>query len=283
MRVVVVALMLFINGISVLDIAAQPKRIITLSGALSETVYALGLGANIVAVDVTSEYPEDINRKPRVSKDRNISLEGLLAFKPDLIIAPPAEMNKATEDKLKQLGIKVQIIGQEYSVKGAQHFIKQVGAVVNRTQAANQLAGKINTYVKTALSRIKTDDKKPKVLFIYAQGVGVMSVAGKGSQLDAIINLAGGRNAVQEFNDFKPYSTEALIKSNPDVLLLFDFGASSLGGKNAVLRMPGVAMTNAGKAKRIVTMNGPLLTNFSTRLPQAIQELNKQLYSTSKN
>ncbi len=277
------ALAILINSLTISGIMAQPKRIITLSGALSETVQALGLGANIVAVDVTSEYPEEINRKPRVSKDRNLSLEGLLAFKPDLIIAPPSEISKSIENKLKQLGIKVQVIAQEYSVKGAQKFIKQVGITVGRTQVANQLAERLNADVQAALSGISTETKKPKVLFIYAQGVGVMSVAGKGSQLDAIINLAGGRNAVQEFNDFKPYSTEALIKSNPDVMLLFDFGASSLGGKNAVLRMPGVAMTNAGKSKRIVTMNGPLLTNFSTRLPQAIQELNKQLYPNSKN
>lgn len=283
MKKIAVALVFFINGIGVFDVAAQAKRIITLSGALSETVHALGLNANIVAVDVTSEYPEEINRKPRVSKDRNISLEGLLAFKPDLIIAPPAEISKAIESKLLQLGIKVQIVNQEYSVSGAQRFVKQVGAVVGRSQAAHQLASKIDKEVKSSLSHIKTSSKKPKVLFIYAQGVGLMSVAGKGSQLDAIISLAGGKNAVQEFNDFKPYSTEALIKSNPDVLLLFDFGASSLGGKNAVLRMPGVAMTNAGKAGNIVTMNGPLLTNFSTRLPQAIQELNKQIYANAKN
>ena len=61
-----------------------------------------------------------------------------------------------------------------------------------------------------------------------------------------------------------------LPQDNPDVILMFDFGLSSLGGTEAVLKMPGVAQTNAGKNKRIVQMDGELLINFSVRLDQAI-------------
>ena len=100
-----------------------------------------------------------------------------------------------------------------------------------------------------------------------------------GMFLDKVfIHLAGGKNAIQDFSDFKPYTTEALVKANPDVILLFDFGLSSLGGKDAVLRMPGVSYTNAGKNKKIIEMDGPLLINFSTRLPEAIKELNARIF-----
>lgn len=259
------------------DIVAQ-NRIITLSGALSETVHALGKGAQIVAVDVTSEYPAAIKQKPRASRDRTFSLEGLLAFKPDLILVPPNEISYAVESKLKRLGVKVITIQQEYSAKGAERFVREVADAVGASAAGATLVKKLQKDIKQALAGLQTGANKPKVIFIYARGVGTMSVAGKGSSLDAIISLAGGRNAVQEFNDFKPYSTEALIKANPDVLLLFDFGTSSLGGKNAVLNMPGVSLTNAGKNKRVISMDGNLLINFSVRLPQAIKELNQQLY-----
>ncbi|MFD2599276.1 hemin ABC transporter substrate-binding protein [Sphingobacterium corticis] len=260
---------------------AQAKRIVTLGAALSETVHALGAGARIVAVDVTSEYPTVIKQKPRVSKDRTVSLEGLLSFKPDLILTPPNELTAETIRKLKQLGVRVVTINQEYSVKGAQRFIQEVGTSIGMQDAGAKLAAKTAKETQEALASLKKSNQKPKVLFIYAQGVGLMSVAGKASQLDAIISLAGGKNAIQEFSDFKPYSTEALIKANPDALLLFDFGTSSLGGANAVLRMPGMSMTKAGKQKRIISMDGPLLVNFSTRLPIAIRELNKKLYPSA--
>lgn len=256
--------------------AAGQQRIITLSSALSETVHALGKSRNIVAVDVTSEYPQEIKQKPRASRDRTFALEGLLAFKPDMILTPPNEISYTVETKLKKLGVKVITVKQEYSVNGAERFIKEVAQVIG---ADKQGEAVLNTFKKemAEVSSVMKNKVKPKVLFVYARGVGLMSVAGKGSHIDAIISLAGGRNAVQEFSDFKPYSTESLIKANPDVLLLFDFGTSSLGGKNAVLNMPGVALTNAGKNKQVISMEGPLLINFSTRLPQAISALNKQL------
>lgn len=234
MRQYLILLGFFLTTLIPQEAAAQ-NRIITLSGALSETVHALGKGQQIVAVDVTSEYPAVIKQKPRASRDRTFSLEGLLAFKPDLILASPNDVNYAVESKLKRLGVKVVTIQQEYSAKGAARFIGDVARAIGTPEAGETLIRKLQAEMKQALAGLKTGTNKPKVLFIYARGVGLMSVAGKGSSLDAIISLAGGRNAVQEFSDFKPYSTEALIKANPDVLLLFDFGTSSLGGKDAVL------------------------------------------------
>lgn len=256
----------------------QPVRIVSLSGALSETVDALGLGNRLVAVDVTSEYPAYVKKLPRVSQDRTVPLEGLVAFRPDLVLAPNGDLAPDVERRLKQLGIKLVTFQQEYSINGALRFIREVAAALGVPEKGNTLSDQLKGNLEKALEERTIPQKKAKVLFIYAQGVGLMSVAGKGSSIDAIIELAGGRNAIQEFSDFKPYSTEALVKANPDVILLFDFGLSSLGGSSAVLRMPGVSLTTAGKSKRIIEMDGPLLVNFSTRLPQAIIALNRALY-----
>lgn len=257
---------------------AQPSRIVSLSGALSETVDALGLGDRLVAVDITSEYPAYVKKLPRISQDRTVPLEGLIAFRPDLVLVPAGDLAPHVERRLKQLGIKVATFHQEYSVGGALRFIREVATVLNVPEKGNALAQKLKADIDNAIRGRKAGSEKASVLFIYAQGVGLMSVAGKGSHIDAIIELAGGRNAIQAFSDFKPYSTEALVKANPDAILLFDFGLTSLGGPAAVLRMPGVSLTKAGKSKRIIEMDGPLLINFSTRLPQAITALNRAIY-----
>ncbi len=271
----VLAGVLFFPGLSA---GRQPGRIITLGGAITETVYALRYGERIVAVDVTSEYPASAASKPRVSQDRTVALEGLLAFRPDLILAPEGDIPPNVVRQLKQLGVRLVTFRQEYSVRGTQRFVREVAAAIGASEAGRELAERLERDVAQALSERKLSPAKPRVLFIYAQGVGLMSVAGKGSQIDAVIGMSGGVNAVQEFNDFKPYSTEALVRANPDVILMFDFGLSSLGGKKSLLRMPGMLLTRAGKNNRIIAMDGPLLSNFSTRLPQAIRELNKALY-----
>lgn len=255
---------------------AQPKRIITLGGAITETVVDLGLEKQIIAVDVTSEHPESITKLPKVSKNRSISAEGLMAFRPDLIIAPYGDVPYGVIQSLKGAGIKFVAIKQEYSVKGALQFIREVGLAVGKKEKGNKLALETGQRINKVLQTVKLSKKKPEVLFIYARGTGTMTVAGKGSNMDAMITLAGGRNAIQEFNRYKTYSTEALVNANPDVLFLFDFGMESLGGSTGLLKMPGVAYTNAGKNKRIAAMDGPLMINFSTRLDQAILALHKE-------
>lgn len=256
----------------------QAKRIITLSSALTETVFALGMGANVVAVDVTSVSPDRAKTLPKVSRNRSVSAEGLVSYRPDLVLAPEGDITRETIVHLKSVGIQVVPIRQEYSISGSLSFIRQVAAAIGAKEKGEILVKQTEAETAAVLKHvINTKSKAPKVLFIYARGTGTMSVAGKGSNMDALIRLAGGKNAIQDFRDFKPYTTEALVRANPDVILMFDFGLTSIGGKDQMLDMPGMRLTNAGRNKKIVTMSGPLLVNFATRLPQAIKELNKQL------
>ncbi|MEH3114619.1 heme/hemin ABC transporter substrate-binding protein [Pedobacter terrae] len=272
------ALIIFYVFTGLQSVKAQAKRMITLSSAISETVNALGYGKHMVATDVTSVWPEEINRLPKVSRNRSFSVEAITAFRPDLILVPEGDFSKENLYQFKSLGIRVVAIRQEFSVEGAAKFIRQIAAAIGDKARGEQLAKQTTNRISNTIIQLKKGNKIPKVLFIYARGVGTMSVAGKGSSIDAIIKLAGGKNAIQEFSDFKPYTTEALIKSNPDIILMFDFGLKSLGGKESFLNLPGVTYTNAGKNKRIVEMNGPLLINFSNRLPEAIKALNNQIY-----
>jgi len=258
-------------------LAAVPKRIVTLSAALTETADALGFGNSLVAVDVTSIYPAYINKLPKVSNNRSVSAEALIAFAPELVLAPEGSVSKEIQYQLKSAGIRFVGIKQEYTVKGALNFIRQVATALQVGPKGEVLAKQTELKISQAMAGLKTKGKLPKVLFIYARGTGTMMVAGKKSSLAAMISLAGGINAVNEFEDFKPYTTEALVKANPDVILLFNFGYSSLGGINSILKMPGVAQTTAGKNKKILQMEPSLLVNFSVRLDQAITELNGKL------
>ncbi|RAV28323.1 heme/hemin ABC transporter substrate-binding protein [Sinomicrobium soli] len=255
----------------------QPRRVITLGGALTETVAAFGLADRIVAVDVTSEYPEAIRKLPKVSRNRSVSAEGLMAFRPDLVLAPYGDVPYGVVQALKGAGIRFVAIRQDFSAKGALAFIRDVGKALGMKDRAAQLADETGIRIEQALQTVEAADKSPTVLFIYARGTGTMTVAGGGSNMDALIHLAGGRNAIREFNQFKTYNTEALVNANPDVILMFDFGMESLGGRKGVLGMPGVAFTNAGKHQRIVALDGPLMINFATRLDRAILSLHREL------
>lgn len=267
------------------NVEAKEQRIITLSSAITETVYGLGLGSSVVATDVTSVSPKAAAALPRVSKNRSLSAEGIMAYRPTVVLAPEGDVPAAVLKHLREANIEVVLLKQEFSERGAYKFIQQVADAIGASEAGKTVVNRTKVTMKEIVSIVAKESagkKKPKVLFIYARGTGTMSVSGKGSSLDAIIEMAGGKNAVQEFADFKPYTTEALVKANPDIILMFDFGVSSLGGKDAILKMPGVRLTEAGKHKRILSMNPSLLVNFSTRLPESVMALHQGFTEMAK-
>lgn len=255
-----------------------PPRIVSLDGTVSEILYDLGLQGRIVGVDVTSTYPDAIQKLPKVGHNRNISAEGVLALKPTLVLTTEkAGAKPEVLDQIRQAGVQVITFRQPFSVEGTKQLITDVATTCRVPSRAKALTRRVDAEV----AKVRKAPGQPKVLFIYARGAGSMFVAGRGTPVEKMIELAGGRNATPQFTDFKPLTTEALVAANPDVILLFDSGLESLGGINGLLNVPGVAQTNAGKNRRFATMDGHLLTGFTPRLGKALGELARQISPTA--
>ncbi len=253
------------------------NKIVSLSGGITEIVSALGHESEIVGADVTSTYPETLKSTAKdLGHVRSMTIEPIMALNPTLILASDKDLNPELLSKIKSSGIKADIFQQEFSVDGTKKLIEQVAKAVGNTDYQ-----KLNDKIDADMKQVQSLAKKPKVLFIYARGNNLM-VAGKNTPMEKIITLAGGENAINEFDDFKPLTPEAVVKANPDILFLFKSGLAGAGGNEAVLKMPGVAQTNAGKNKKIISMDGGLASSFGPRLGEAVVELNKLLIENTK-
>ena len=254
--------------------AALPDstKIVSLNGALSEVIAAIGLEKNIVGTDVTSSYPESLKAKPKVGHNKNINAEGVMALQPDLVVGLKKEVTPALAAQFKAAGVKLLLLDQEYSIEGTKTLIHTLADSLHQSAKGDSLVKILNAdFAKVPAASKQV--RKPKVLFIYARGTGTMMVGGTGTQVAKAIELAGGRNAITEFADYKPLTAEALVKANPDVILLFSSGLQSLGGAEGLVKVQGVKETNAGKNKKIIEMDGELLSSFGPRLGIAIKEL----------
>ena len=252
-------------------------RIVSLNGTVSEILSDLGLEKQVVGTDVASTYPESMNNKPKVGHNKKIPIEGVLALQPNLIIGTQQEVTEETKEQFKNAGIRMLLFDQEFSVEGTKNLIRNVSDSLKHTAKGDSILAKFNSDMDK-LNAIQVESKKPKVLFIYARGAGTIMVGGKGTQVDKVIALAGGENVAKDFPDYRPLTAEALVAYNPDVLLFFNSGLSSLGNEEGLLGIQGVKETNAGKNKKIIAMDGQLLSGFSARLPLAIQELHSKIY-----
>ncbi len=249
---------------------AATDRIVTINGTLTEIVAALGAVDRIVGVDVTSTWPPEVEALAKVGHDRSIKAEGVISLAPDLVLGGAWQMDPAVRAQLEQAGERVVLLPQDLSVEGTRALIKQVADTLDLADRVPAiLAG-----IEQDLAQVVPIAHAPKVLFIYARGAGAIMVAGEGTPMHRMIELAGARNAVEGFEQFKPLTPEALIAADPDAILLFDSGLDALQGADGLLKVPGMASTRAGRNKAFIAMDGGLLANFGPRVGQAIAQLN---------
>lgn len=253
--------------------AKQALRIVSANGTLSEILVGLGLEKQIVGVDVTSTFPISLEKLPKIGHNRTIAAEGILALNPDVIIYTDQSMlSPAVVKQLNSSGKKVVAFKHEYSKDGAIKLIREVGAYFN----AGAQAEKMVKALQGDLAKIPVQANPKKLLFIYARGTGTLMVSGTGTSVDKMFQLTGHKNAVTGFSDFKPLTAESLVTANPDVLVLFSSGLESLEGIDGLLRVPGIANTSAGRNKKVISIDGQLLTGFGPRLGKAALELSQK-------
>ncbi len=256
----------------------QQHKIVSLNGAITEIIAALGHENEIVGVDVTSTFPESVKTTAKdIGHVRSLSIESIVALKPTVILATDKDLSPELAEKIKNAGIEAHIFTQDFSVEGTKKLIEEVAGVLK-----NNDFKKLQEKIDTDLAKVQKIEKAPKVLFIYARGAGTLMVAGKNTPIEKTIALAGGENAITAFEDFKPLTPESLIQGNPDVILLFTSGLQSLGGVDGLLKVPGVEKTNAGKNKKIIALDGGLLSGFGPRVGEAATSLNGLLLENVK-
>lgn len=256
----------------------EGHKIVSLNGAVTEIIAALGHEKEIVGRDVTSTYPESIKTSAAdLGHVRSITIESIIALKPTVIIGTEKDMSPELAEKIKGAGIEAHILKQEFTPEGTKKLIAEVAGIL-KSADFKALTDKIDA----DLAKVQPIAKAPKALFIYARGAGTLMVGGKNTPVEKTIALAGGQNAITEFEDFKPLTPESLIKGNPDVILLFTSGLESLGGVDGLLKIQGVDKTNAGKNKKIIALDGALISGFGPRVGEGAAALNAELIKTAK-
>ena len=250
-----------------------PTRIVTLSANVTETVFALGLGDNVIGVDSSSLYPTEATEKSQVGYYRRINVEGLLSLAPDLIIATDAAGPPEVIDQIRQSGIPIAILSSEPSLIGAQNRITLISTLLDKTKEGHVLAWDMQDQVKMVIKPKTT----PTVLFIYARGGGTQNVAGLETSANSMIELAGGINAVQEYTGYKPMNAEAILAADPDYILFTSRGLDSIGGVEAVKAMPGISETSAAEQNHIIGIDDLLLLGFGPRTAEGVKLLSEAL------
>lgn len=217
--VVLTGLFLILHSAGAYSQENYPQRIISLSPAVTEELYLLGVQDKLVGCTMYCQEPPEAEKKEKVGTVMGVNLEKIVSLQPDLVLATSLVDPKAKE-KLKNLGIKVITFPAAKTFNRMCEQLLELGRIVGKEEKAEELASTAKN--KTDVIRRKTADlPKPKV---FAQiGAKPLFAATKDYFVNDFIEFAGGLNIARDINSGL-YSREKVLQVNPDVILIITMG-----------------------------------------------------------
>lgn len=263
-------------------LAAPPERVVSLGGAVTEIVVALGAQDRLVARDSTSEFPPSVTALPDVGYVRALSPEGVLALGPDLILAEATAGPPEAIEVLRAAGGEFITLPGEASPEGVLEKIAVVGHALGREAAAAELASSFRARMAAAERAAAEVAQRKRVLFVLAIQGGRVMAGGEGSSADAILRLAGAENAAAGFTGYKQMTDEAVLEAAPDVIVMMDREGDLAVTDADVQAHPALGATPAARAGAVIRMDGMLLLGFGPRTPEAVEALHAALYAPAE-
>lgn len=256
------------------------QRIVCIGEAYNEMIYELGAQATLVGVDYSSTYPPEIKKLPTVGYHRALSAEGILSLNPTLILHDNNIGPEHVVRQLQELKIPMKTFSaKDDSIEGTKALLREMGAFFHKKQRAEQLCTKLDTDMAAALQEVKRYKDHPRVAVIhFGRASNVYLVVGNGGGGDAgsagqMVQWAGGEMAIQQRGMQRMASPEIVAKSNPEVILMSEYGFDRLGSAEAAKTLPGVAETDAAKNNRIYRVPEHELMYFNPDTGQNVVKL----------
>jgi len=258
-------------------------RIVSVSKHLTEMVYALGQGKSLVAVDLSSTYPDSAKLLKTVGYHRALSPESIIAMTPDLVIHSNDIGPENVLPQISKVGLKIKTFGSANTIDSAKLTLKELANFYGVPAKADSIIKEMDASILAAADSLKAlnSAKKPKVMIIhFGRASNIYFVmSGRHGVGDKMIELAGGETAIYDAKGAKQLSAEAIAEANPDCIIATDFGFDQMGSMDKFISgVPGVALTNAGKNKNIIRFEEHDLVYFGPRSGKNILLLMKELH-----
>jgi iron complex transport system substrate-binding protein len=191
------------------------KRVVTLVPSMAEDLFAVGAGNAVVGVSAYSDAPPQAKQLPQIATFASISSERIVALHPDLAVGIVSQDRLVAD--LRRAGIQVLLLHDD-SYADIFNNLVALGTVTGHADAALSFVRQLHARTAAILRTVKPRARKPSVFVVL--GTAPIFTVGRGSYIDSLIAMAGGRNAAADISaPYARYSAEALVARQPDVLI----------------------------------------------------------------
>lgn len=255
----------------------KDMRIVCLSKQLTEMVFALGKGHDIVAVDLSSTYPDSAKLLKTVGYHRALSPESIIAMNPDLVIHSNDIGPENVLAQITNAGLNIKAFGGANTIDSAKLLLIQLGEFFGLQKKAGSLITKMDEGIATAarnLNALNIKDTPTVMIIHFGRANNIYFVmSGRKGVGDNMIELAGGKAVKYDAKGARQISAEAVAVSNPDIIIATDYGYDQMGSVEKFKTVPGVGLTKAAKNNRIYRFEEHDLIYFGPRSGENINKL----------
>lgn len=249
------------------------ESVVSLAPSVTEIVCALDLCDKLIGVDVASNYPDEVTKKAIVTNyDMSINKELILSLDPELVII--SELTAVDQVKqLEDMGLTVYYLKNPKTLDDLDSYFMKVGEVTGHEEQAEELIAEMKNRIAVVDETIAGATTHPLVFYeLDATDVSKPWTASSGTFIDELITRAGGKNVAADLKgEWVQISLEALIRSNPEIIIL---GDSNYGiTPESVIERPGWDVLSAVKNKKIYPINSDIGSRPSPRLVDALEIL----------
>ena len=236
-------------------------------GSITEIMYMIDAEDSIIAVDLTSNFPERARSHPQIGYVRALSAEGILSLDPTIIIGEDDMGPPAVLEQINRTGVEVAIISEKHNIEGIKSKIECVAEILNKKVEAREL---FDARLNPAIERLniaseRVSENQTKAIFILGLQSGSPLIGGMGTSANGLIEMIGAKNVLSSFEGWKPVSTESILMAEPDLILISNRGLSAFGDVESLRQHPALALTPAAKNNNIIAMDGMAMLGFGPR------------------
>ena len=258
--------------------ATASPRLVSVHGSLTEIAYLLDAQHLLVGTDTTSTHPAAASRTPKVGYLRQLSAEGLLSLRPTAVLGTDEAGPPTVLAQLRQAGVPLRLVKVTHRFEDVLEKVRLVGAASQRQEAAQALSADLLERWQASRRRVTqgAHPRAPRVLFIMAHGPAAM-LAGTDTGAHAMLVNAGAHNALAGVQGWRSLNAESAVQARPDWVVTTDESVAALGGLDKLWQLPGLALTPAGRQRRVLSFDTMALLGFGPRTPAALEALREGL------
>ena len=259
-------------------VGAVPQRVVSLAPSLTEVLFAVGAGDQVVGVTEWCDYPEEAKSREKVGgfSANTISVEKIVALRPDLVFSA-GHIHEPIMGAMEGVGLRVVAVDPA-SVVDVYGVIERLGLLTGHAEQAKSVAAAMKARIDAVVAKTSTvpEAERPRVYWqIWDEP---LMTAGPSTFAGQMIELVGAINIFGELTEAYPQiSAEEVVKRDPDVIV----GPDTHGDKltlEVFRQRPGWADIKAVRTGRIYLIDGNIVSREGPRLADALEDVAKALY-----